>query len=690
MGDGMDVETVIIKRINSLTQNAKKTWLVLLGFLFFLGVTMLGLGHIAFYGVGHSTKLPIIDITVPIRPFFIAAPILTAAIYGYFHLYLVRLWDALGEAKSEYAGKALGDLIEPWLINDAALHIRNSYRKDGSSEWRVLDVIATTLNIIVAWGFGIFMLATIWVVSMAARDFWLTVTSGISFSLALTVGLVSLSMLLLRMKGAVLKAEASLVRNVDYFIFAVFIALSLLVMVISHLRTTGSEKYLFPVTIIGEEIVRKPADWKPLRVIQNEILLDWCNKVDLEDCNNLGIQTEGFRREWSLQLESYVASFRKPQLGSLNSPQLLEQISANLGMKTFELENLSLETEKAEQARQFLRSQAENSINLKGVDFRASFISGVNLNTAQLQRAMLSNSFLNLSKMIGAQLDKANLVDAQMVNSDMRWSMIRRAALDKSDLSGANLAYADLSNSSLNNANLSSANFKGAILSASSLGGANLTAASLESVIMAKASAEFTNFEGADLRMAYMEGASLRNSNLRNATLGGVIADGTSFKWANFEGANLSGAQLADSDLSYSLILGNQESVVKLYNVDIRNAVNKGGALRHVDMSDVRFNQSTDFRDIFLDGTVRVSEKFKKLMGNPCQWTSEALDDEDFFSRWRWWFELNTSKNSLMSWEMVAPEQWKDVEAWENGDDGCYPSDEEIKISRVSRSAPEF
>ncbi|MEP5092211.1 MAG: hypothetical protein ABJR23_22540, partial [Paracoccaceae bacterium] len=118
-----------VDRIDALTRNARNTWFTLLAALVFVSVTLMGVQHIDFYGVDRATKLPLVGVEVPTRYFFVAAPILIAAIYGYFHLYLIRLWDALSTAPPRVEGKRLGDAIAPWLITDAALHFRRKARR---------------------------------------------------------------------------------------------------------------------------------------------------------------------------------------------------------------------------------------------------------------------------------------------------------------------------------------------------------------------------------------------------------------------------------------------------------------------------------------------------------------------------------------------------------------------------------
>lgn len=85
-----------LERIEAISQNARATWFALLGLLTFVMVTLLGVDDVDFFGYGRETQLPLVGVSVPTSLFFYAAPFLTAAVYAYFHFYLMKLWDALG------------------------------------------------------------------------------------------------------------------------------------------------------------------------------------------------------------------------------------------------------------------------------------------------------------------------------------------------------------------------------------------------------------------------------------------------------------------------------------------------------------------------------------------------------------------------------------------------------------------
>jgi hypothetical protein len=49
---------------------------------------------------------------------------------AYLHLYLMLLWDALGELEQKKGAAPIADRVFPWLISHAALWYRNRARKD--------------------------------------------------------------------------------------------------------------------------------------------------------------------------------------------------------------------------------------------------------------------------------------------------------------------------------------------------------------------------------------------------------------------------------------------------------------------------------------------------------------------------------------------------------------------------------
>ena len=111
-----------IERINQVSAMARTSWIALLGYLAFIGVTLLGVEDADFFVPSRQTQLPLVNVSIPTASFFIFAPILAAALYIYLHIILLKLWDAIADANTpRIDGHPLGDHLNPWLVNDWAL-----------------------------------------------------------------------------------------------------------------------------------------------------------------------------------------------------------------------------------------------------------------------------------------------------------------------------------------------------------------------------------------------------------------------------------------------------------------------------------------------------------------------------------------------------------------------------------------
>ena len=316
-----------IARINALTSNARNTWFALLSALLFVGVTLMGVEHIDFYGVDRATQLPLINVSVPTPLFFYAAPLLTAAIYGYFHLYLIRLWDALGSAPARVNGDRLGDAISPWLVTDAALHLRSWLRQDNCCTPRALEWASMLLNILLAWGLGLVVLGGIWWQSMPARDWIMTTISGASLLAACFSGFASLAMLRHRMRSDNLPEAHNLWSSAPAM-GAMLIAIPF-VFGFGYQRTNGNTDYLAPLDLSGEAIVDRPANWLPEKIARKDFLAIWC-KRETRDCESNAQNPKGFAQEWKTQRNSQTAVLSKPNWSKQTHHVTVDFREANL------------------------------------------------------------------------------------------------------------------------------------------------------------------------------------------------------------------------------------------------------------------------------------------------------------------------------------------------------------------------
>ena len=105
-----------IERINELSRLARTNWFTLLAYLAFVGVSLLAVEDADFFVPSRQTDLPLIGVSIPTARFFLAAPLLGAALYVYLHIHLTKLWEALAAARRAHGGDALAHRVYPWLV----------------------------------------------------------------------------------------------------------------------------------------------------------------------------------------------------------------------------------------------------------------------------------------------------------------------------------------------------------------------------------------------------------------------------------------------------------------------------------------------------------------------------------------------------------------------------------------------
>lgn len=502
-----------LDRINALTNNARSTWFALLAALVFVGITLMGVEHIDFYGVGRATSLPLVNFEVPTRYFFVAAPMLTAAVYSYFHLNLIRLWDALGAAPPRVNGVRLGDAISPWLMSDAALDVRVRNRKDNSTSHRALEGAATLLNVLIAWGFGLIVLAFLWYLSLPARSFAMSAFAGASCVASLIAGIASLTTMIFRMRHAEQNAPTNFHSAAGGYAILTIVATA--IGVLTYLRTEGATENLARLELTGEALVERPVGWLLYQDARREFRADWC------------------RREFP---DRPCSTKKDPEAA-------------------FESE--------------FETRRAAARSDLRRADWDTNGIPRMNFSSASLFNAFL----------VGA------------------------------NLSGAQLSYADLSFAQME--------------------GANFSGAEMEETYLYK---------------AQMERASFIQTTIDKAVLGEAL--------------------MVRAEFIYSRLFGTKNQVTYLQGTDMRGSVMMGGMIRNAELSEIIFDEQTDFRNVFLDGSVGMTPELRAQMGDPCQWVdARVTDDVEFYGYWRGWVEAAPEHIWPMPWEFVAPEAFKDVAA---------------------------
>ncbi|MEP5091932.1 MAG: pentapeptide repeat-containing protein, partial [Paracoccaceae bacterium] len=271
--------------------------------------------------------------------------------------------------------------------------------------------------------------------------------------------------------------------------------------------------------------------------------------------------------------------------------------------------------------------------DFRGADLSSAFLSGADFRRAQMMGGNLSGAHLEGAVLSGAQMQAADISEAQMLGVDLS-----EAQMERADLSGARMRVADLSYVQLQEANLREAKLQGAVLKWAQLQGANLDMAELQR---------------ADLSNAQMQGAS--------------------FSLTQMEETTLADAQLQKAALRYTQMTGTSDHLSVFTNTNLNGTINRGGMLRFVDLRLAVFDKDTDFRNTFLDGTVKMTESFRNQMGSPCQWVAVVLDEAEFYGRWRGWSQLGGLEDDWQT--MSVPDAYREIDpinpplgcAWKTG-----------------------
>ena len=378
-----------IDRIDALTKNARNTWFALLGTLVFMGMTLMGVEHIDFYGVNRATKLPLVDVAVPTLYFFAAAPILTAAIYGYFHLYLIRLWDAIGSADASYKNdpkdeksRLLGDIIAPWLVTDAALQLRRYLRKENCTTPRMLEFLASVSNCLLSWLGGIIILYLMWEGSFPARTFWISAISAIAFGMAITTGVTSFVMLFIRMHHCPSTRRmdqeirwSDAIASWSFWLRSVASSLLIAGMLFySHQTTEGTIGQVASLNMIDQQIVERPSNWLPYGIAQDEFRAKWCGREGINNCKTLDGKDEEFLDEWGQR--------RSDERYALNRPNYLRRAGAPPDLR------------KALMSSTFMAGAVLWNADMENAQFQHAQMEGVFLNFARMQNTLFTETNL--------------------------------------------------------------------------------------------------------------------------------------------------------------------------------------------------------------------------------------------------------------------------------------------------------
>ena len=430
-----------IAQINTLVSNGKAAWVVLLSYLAFIGITLLGVEDADFFIEERQTELPLVGVSIPTLLFFWVAPTLGAALFVYFQLQLLKLWEAMADARDTVT--AAPRKLSPWMVVDYALNRMDRNILKGRP-LRLPILWATLLMVFLA---APIVLGGFWYRSAPYHHGWLTLVGcGLPFMAAIATALKS---------GLYAESKFGSWLQRWHLIADIGIGLAVLpVVVLGWLWTEGS--------------FERDTDL-PLSDAQNAWLNSHLVSADLAGVDFVGLpdswrdydtMREGFRQDWCAGRGIPAAACGPGSpYATLSDDQRIMLTAARMTHCTAHFED---RPEDAAQPSETLQPpNCETLFAAHDADFQTAWDLEWRSFLANLDRRDLQNVDLRNANLIGAQLQGADLLGAQLQGANLIEAQLQGANLFQAQMQGAELHGAQMSDDT----NLGGATLRGAAIS---------------------------------------------------------------------------------------------------------------------------------------------------------------------------------------------------------------------------------
>lgn len=397
----------LVDNIAEASKNARKIYLLYLGFLAYCALTAISTTDRALV-LNEPAHLPIVNVGVPLEGFFIFAPILAIMTFIYFQFYLQKLKNLKSKHEKDF-GKIDENRVYPWIVNflDFPQHGFIGFLQKFVVKFALWWSLPSVLII-----FALYY--------VKKHDLWM------SYYLGLLPLIATLLVVLFRINyekerfGTLIKEKKlGLIAIIILIIGEIFF----MVFIIPWSMEGGKYDFLKPwlcVDLSNQNLVTEPeTDYEGLY---------W---ADFD-----GVHLEGAR------LNSAVL-----KRADLRYAHLKGAVSYNANLREADLSFANLQEARLVGAN--LREAYLERANLRGAD-----LAGADLQEADLSFADLQGADLSLASLQGARLVGANLQGAKLLDADLQGANLGSADLQGADLYLANLREADLGRANLQEADL--------------------------------------------------------------------------------------------------------------------------------------------------------------------------------------------------------------------------------------------
>jgi uncharacterized protein YjbI with pentapeptide repeats len=501
-----------LELLSSKASVAQSIFLAMLVAAIYIILTVIDTADLALITDSTTLSLPIINISVPVIPFYVVAPTLLCVIFVYFCFLQRETSDLLKRMPFAMPDGSLpATKAFSWLPSDAekALGRGKSHR----SLW------GSAISAVVAYGTAPLALLCVWERGLVARYTKLTALHFLLFAVATSCCLYLLYF----------PARASVPRRHRKWAVTILATSLLAVAYLSLAVLKGGppprSEYLGSVLPAGSS--------------QN----DYDRSTYYYELNGPGSDDEsawavpGRRFLHWLQLNPYPNLNRaKSALASSDSTDVGAGLSFPSGWTQPHLAAQNAQLQAAEML----------ACHLEGADLRRAVLSKTKLNDCHLEGATLSRAKIQKADFSGTHLDGAVLMETNLSGTDLSDTSFDHAVAVDSDFSNTMLVGVPLKN----------ARFSGASMIHTNLTNADLTGAHMDGVDFTKSDLSSAHFDGADLDGATIESTSLSSATFKSANLTGASFARSDLTGSDLRCTDIGGASFSGADLSQARLTG--------------------------------------------------------------------------------------------------------------------------------------
>jgi uncharacterized protein YjbI with pentapeptide repeats len=498
-----------LETVEKTSQNARKIFFAMLLGCVYSWLTIATTTDVRLLTNTASSPLPIIGTEIPIAWFYIAAPLVLMCLYFYFHLYLLKQWEALASLPAIFPdGKRLDERAYPWLLNGL---VRRHFKRLKPKRPSIAH-IQEWITIFLAW----------WVVPITMIAFWLRYIprhdwKGTIFHIGLIVLSVAFAIIFYRLCALTLQGKKKVAFQFKKF--------------------WGDRRFYYGVSVVLVAGFFSLLSYGAINGFRQQFAVDK-RKINFSKIveivpwafNKIGYNVFAYLSEKDV-------SEKPPNYWEINKEERLESVK---GAKLKEANLIN-----ADMSDSFLVKADFRNALLKSSYLARANLQEADLSFANLQQAYLKEANLQQAKLAGSKLQQAYLWGAKLQQADLRFANLQQANLRGANLQQTKLYKAKLQQTDFWGANLQKAYLKFANLQQANLLYANLQEATFSDAILQQANLEFAKLQQANLMFANLQEATFSNAKLQEANL-----RGTNLQQADFRGTKLQRASFENADLT--------------------------------------------------------------------------------------------------------------------------------------------